>query len=334
MEHQAAQGKDIDEVAEIERQWFEDTRKDIRKERDASKRLRSFSRIGDLESVLQLLPEHVYAFCAGAHPRLGARSPVRLLPRALHKVIVRFAHEPIDINAADEQRVLSRGGTALHKACEDGHVEVVAALIRNGADINARRGYFGEETVLMAACAARRGTHGVQRPDLDTARLILKSGADVNLRTPLRRAAYCNHVDVVRLLLEFRAEVDRRDRYGKTPLMAASEEGHDDVVRVLLDAGADFDANEETGKRALYYACAAGHTSTAKLLLDRGADVSARHGKDPFRPVLSSSRKIYKDDKQKIAEALIATMRARTARLEAENAELVARLARYEANNV
>ena len=201
--HQAAQDKDIDEVAEIERQWFEDTRKDIRKERDASKRLRSFSRIGDLESVLQHLPEGVYAFCAGAHPRLGARSPVRLLPRALHKVIVRFAHEPIDINAADEQRGLSRGGTALHKACEDGHVEVVAALIRNGADINARRGYFGEETVLMAACAARRGTHGVQRPDLDTARLILKSGADVNLRTPLRRAAYCNHVDVVRLSWSF-----------------------------------------------------------------------------------------------------------------------------------
>ena len=183
----------------------------------------------------------------------------------------------------------------------------------------------------MAACAARRGTHGVQRPDLDTARLILKSGADVNLRTPLRRAAYCNHVDVVRLLLEFRAEVDRRDRYGKTPLMAASEEGHDDVVRVLLDAGADVDACEENGKGALYYACSAGHTSTVQLLLERGADVSARHGKDPFRPVLSSSRKIYKDDKQKIAEALIATMRARTARLEAENANLKARLARYEA---
>jgi ankyrin repeat protein len=284
--------------------------------------------------VLQLLPEHVYAFCAGAHPRLGAASPVRLLPRPLLRVIARFAHEPIKINAADEQRGLSRGGTALHKACEDGHVEVARALIRNGADINARRGYFGEETVLMAACAARRGTHGVQRPDLDTARLILKSGADVNLRTPLRRAAYCNHVDVVRLLLEFRAEVDRRDRYGKTPLMAASEEGHDECVRVLLGAGADVDACEENGKGALYYACYEGHTSTAQLLLDRGADVSARHGKDPFRPVLSSSRAIRKEDKRNIGEALLAAMRARTARLEAENESLKSRLARYETNHV
>jgi len=40
------------------------------------------------------------------------------------------------------------------------------------------------------------------------------------------------------------------------------------------------------------------------------------------------------EDKRKLGEALLATMRARTARLEAENAELVARLARYETNNV
>ena len=319
-----------DEAAE--RLWLESRRKDIRKERDAGKRLRSFAHYGDLESVLQLLPGGVYAFCAGSHPRLGAESPVRFLPRALVKVIARFAHEKIDINAADEHRGLSRGGTALHQACEHGHAAVAAALIRNGADINAWR--YPDETVLMAACAARRGTHGVQRPDLDTARLILESGADVNLGTggygtALFRAAYSNHVDVVRLLLEFRAEVDRRDVYGKTPLIAASEEGHDEVVRVLLDAGAAIDASEEQGRRALYYACIAGHTSTVQLLLERGADVSARHGRDPFRPVLSAIP--YDKDKRKIGKALLATIGARTARLETENAELKARLARYEA---
>ena len=320
-----------DEAAE--RLWLEYRRKDIRKEKDAGKRLRSFAYIGDLESVLQLLPERLYAFCAGGHSRLGNDSLVRLLPRALLRVIARFAHEKIDVNAADEQRGLDPGGTALHYACQKGHLEVAIALIRNGADINAWR--YHDETVLMAACAARRGTHGVQRPDLDTARLILESGADVNLGSALFRAAYCNHVDVVRLLLEFRAEVDRReDAYGKTPLMAASEEGHEEVCRVLLDAGADVDASEEKGRCALYYACAHGHTSTAQLLLDHGADVSARNGRDPFRPVLSSSRLIPHEDKRKLGEALLATMRARTARLEAENAELVARLARYEARHV
>ena len=318
---------ETDDEAAAERLWLEYRRKDIRKEPDAGKRLRSFAYIGDLESVLQLLPERVYAFCAGGHPRLGNDSPVRLLPRPLLRIIARYAHEKIDVNAADEQRGLDPGGTALHYACDKGHLEVAIALIRNGADINARR-YFGD-TVLMAACAARRGTHGAQRPDLDTARLILKAGADVNLGSPLFQAAYCNHVDVVRLLLEFRAEVDRRGRYGKTPLMAAASEGHDEVVRVLLDAGADVNASEENGKGALYYASDEGHTSTAQLLLDRGADVSARNGKDPFRPVLSAIP--YDKDKRKIGKALLATIGARTARLETENAELKARLARYEA---
>ena len=217
-----------------------------------------------------------------------------------------------------------------HQACEDGHVEVAKALIRNGADINAMR--YLDETVLMAACAARRGTHGFQRPDLDTARLILESGADVNLGSPLFNAAFCNHVDVVRLLLEFRAEVDRRNRWGTTPLIAAAKEGHDECVRVLLDAGAAVDASEETGRRALYYACYEGYKSTAQLLLARGADVSASNGRDPFRPVFRAIT--YDKDKRKIGEALLATMRARTARLEAENADLKARLARYETNNV
>ena len=66
-----------------------------------------------------------------------------------------------------------------------------------------------------------------------------------------------------------------------------------------------------------------------KLLLDRGAGVSARNGKDPFRLVF---REILRKDKKEIGKALLATMRARTARLEAENADLKARLARYETN--
>ena len=99
-----------------------------------------------------------------------------------------------------------------------------------------------------------------------------------------------------------------------------------------MDAGADVDASEETGRRALYDACCEGHTSTARLLLDRGADVSAGTGRDPFHPVLRAIP--AHDDKRKIGKALLATMRARTARLEAENADLKSRLARYEANNV
>ena len=188
-----------------------------------------------------------------------------------------------------------------------------------------------DETVLMAARGAARSTW-FSTPGSRHGATHFGIWADVNLGSPLFNAAFCNHVDVVRLLLEFRAEVDRRNRWGTTPLIAAAKEGHDECVRVLLDAGAAVDASEETGRRALYYACYEGYKSTAQLLLARGADVSASNGRDPFRPVFRAIT--YDKDKRKIGEALLATMRARTARLEAENAELKSRLARYETNNV
>ncbi len=43
----------------------------------------------------------------------------------------------------------------------------------------------------------------------------------------------------VRVLLEYGAEVDVRDKHGRTPLMAAAEMGETDCIRLLLAAGAD-----------------------------------------------------------------------------------------------
>ena len=105
---------ETDDEAAAERLWLEYRRKDIRKEPDAGKRLRSFAYIGDLESVLQLLPERRVRVLRGRPPEARHDSPVRLLPRPLLRIIARYAHEKIDVNAADEQRGLDPGGTALH----------------------------------------------------------------------------------------------------------------------------------------------------------------------------------------------------------------------------
>ena len=58
---------------------------------------------------------------------------------------------------------------------------------------------------------------------VDVCRLLLSSGAKVNVQTPggvtpLHRAAYCGHVGVVRTLLDGGAKVTLVDSDGKTPL--------------------------------------------------------------------------------------------------------------------
>jgi ankyrin repeat protein len=45
-------------------------------------------------------------------------------------------------------------------------------------------------------------------------------------------------VNVVRLLLEKKADVNAKDKNGQTALMLASREGHREVKKLLLKAGA------------------------------------------------------------------------------------------------
>jgi hypothetical protein len=49
------------------------------------------------------------------------------------------------------------------------------------------------------------------------------------------------HVEVVSVLLERGADIDKAADDGATPLIMASQEGHGEVVSVLLEQGADID---------------------------------------------------------------------------------------------
>mmetsp|Transcript_21308 Transcript_21308/g.50064 ORF Transcript_21308/g.50064 Transcript_21308/m.50064 type:complete len:240 (-) Transcript_21308:326-1045(-) len=56
--------------------------------------------------------------------------------------------------------------------------------------------------------------------------------------TPLHFAAFFGHIDVTRLLLEHRADVNSEDRSMSTPLHCAAIGGHDQVAELLLVHGA------------------------------------------------------------------------------------------------
>merc|ERR1711871_1649039 len=60
---------------------------------------------------------------------------------------------------------------------------------------------------------------------------------------------------------------------GQTPLFDACQGGHVDVVRLLLEKGAAVDRTFRTGATPLYIACSNGHVAVATLLLDKGAAV-------------------------------------------------------------
>ena len=94
--------------------------------------------------------------------------------------------------------------------------------------------------------------------------------------TPLLYAAWYGHVNVVRVLLEGGADVDRANADQDTALHVAAQYGHLDVCRLLLDWGAKVDPLNKWRFTPLHWAALLGRLSVVELLVERGADVSVK----------------------------------------------------------
>ena len=154
-------------------------------------------------------------------------------------VITAMVRAGADVNARGDW-----DNTPLHEAAENGTPGVVRALLEAGADVNARpRGFHPSSGV------ANTPLHFAARnPDPQVAAALLEAGADVNARgqdrtTPLHYAASNRNPAVAELLLEAGAEVNAGGSDGITPLHnAAARNSNPDVLAVLLEAGADVHA--------------------------------------------------------------------------------------------
>jgi ankyrin repeat protein len=175
---------------------------------------------------------------------------------------------------------------------------MVERLLSAGGDANAP--LLSGETVLMTC--ARSG-------DARAVKALLARGADVNARerehrqTALMWAAAERHPDVVRLLVEARADIRARSlvypqtvvgeqtqragreelnytvlRGGATPLLFAARAGDEESARLLLEGGADANDSQPDGVSALVLAAHSGHGRVAAMLLAKGADPDAAGG--------------------------------------------------------
>jgi hypothetical protein len=121
---------------------------------------------------------------------------------------------------------------ALLEAAPRGDPARIEALVREGANVNARD-ERGQTALLLAA---REGQAGVVKA-------LLRAGADVDAPTasgltPLIMAAAKGRTEIARLLIEARADPDVRHRELGTALDAAQRYGHRDIVQMLRQSGA------------------------------------------------------------------------------------------------
>ncbi|CAK9076430.1 unnamed protein product [Durusdinium trenchii] len=92
---------------------------------------------------------------------------------------------------------------------------------------------------------------------------------------PLWAAADSGSLEVVRLLLEARADMESTVQEGSTALQAASGKEHLEVVRELLQAGANKNAAALNGFTALKLASSKGYVEVVQELLKAGAETES-----------------------------------------------------------
>ncbi|XP_069670726.1 uncharacterized protein [Periplaneta americana] len=120
-----------------------------------------------------------------------------------------------------------------------------------------------------------------QKGHLETVRLLIKKGADVNTndawkRTPLHFAISGSHVNVVQFLIESGADVNAYDdELDNSPIFTAAQQANVDVVRLLTDKGADVNPCNIYGEIPMFAAARRGHVGVVGLLMDQGAHVNA-----------------------------------------------------------
>ncbi|MCP4370086.1 MAG: hypothetical protein GY797_18520 [Deltaproteobacteria bacterium] len=106
----------------------------------------------------------------------------------------------------------------------------------------------------------------------EVVRLLLEANADVNKThvngaSPLHIASQNGHIEVVKLLLAANVDVNKANKDGFTSLFMASQNCHPEVVRLLLEANARMEKANKDGATPLYAASQNGHTEVVKLLL-------------------------------------------------------------------
>lgn len=171
--------------------------------------------------------------------------------------------------AVDERTYGGRGLTPLHLAASEDHIDTAILLLEKGANIEAgsKGAWYRGWSALAFACWNNHK---------DMVELLIRKGAALN-PDALWCAVYIGYKDIAELLLDKGAPVnDLNDKF-LGPLSIAVENGHPQLVQLLLEHGADVNRRYYGNRIPLHEITywKKDHVEITQLLLAYGAEVNA-----------------------------------------------------------
>jgi len=178
-------------------------------------------------------------------------------------------------DASELQRLLYGGGGGQPPAASKGGAGTGEATRHSAVNVEAVEQNHGFTALALATAAGR----------FESAKILLEARANVNAKdkygkSPLMWAAASGNEKMATLLCKNGADIFAQDRSGWDALFAAAHGGHTRLVTVwLLNKTADPNRATADGTTALMAAAQAGKAAVVKLLLDRSAEPMLVNGK-------------------------------------------------------
>ncbi|KAM5141091.1 fibronectin type 3 and ankyrin repeat domains protein 1 [Mantella aurantiaca] len=107
--------------------------------------------------------------------------------------------------------------------------------------------------------------------------------------TPLMVTAQRGYLSLVKLLVEYGADIDKKNGSGKDSMMLACFSGHLDVVQCLREQGASWESRDKSGCTAMHWAADGGHVKVIQWMIDDGCEVDARDRHLHWTPLMRVS---------------------------------------------
>lgn len=213
---------------------------------------------------------------------VGPRAGYRALEIALYDRHLDVVSLLLDQNAEVEAMAGPKDQQAIHRAAQEGFVDVLQRLVQSGADVNAQ-----DKTKYTPLFYAVNGGHYA------AAELLLQHGADPNARdghghTPLHSVSYSpddwddlNRPALIQLLCDYGADPNILNNFRESAIFLAIRSRCIDTTRSLvLQKSCDLNMKNNRDETPLYLAIEYALEEVIVELLGRGANLTAidKHG--------------------------------------------------------
>ena len=161
------------------------------------------------------------------------------------------------------------GKTPLIIAVGNSYIDTAKILIENGTNINA---------VDIEGWSAL--SYAVNNGDIEIAKLLLENKAKIKdeLLIAIKSPIVESRINMMKLLIDNKANINYTDENGFNPLNIAIESGDMELTKFLITNGANVNSLMQDGVSLIGYAIAQNNMDLLQILIENGANVNYTNG--------------------------------------------------------